>query len=707
MKVLVKNICRIILVLLPFVVNVGCSEDNDTVTAFFELSSTELECNSSNVVNVAVPMEGQTYKLSVKSSVDVIWTVKYEGGSWLVATPVTKQSGDGEILIVASSNPTNIQNRVATVTIKNSVNDEVYQYVFAQLHNPNQLIQKEEAYTHIYYNEYRYNKDEFIYTTSVNKVEGNVAVSSLGQEDLDKYNEDNLTSYMFLPVDCYSLPESVTFGSESSAPLDITFKKKIGVLDSGKEYMLPISISVGDRKTEIIWLVVDVNKRNISRNVKTFNFYNANQDITTSLTINNGEGKVTLSPFTEEELQAHNSLFSTAYVSIPTDYIIMPTSVDFDEAELTKDVKITFKKEVGGLDEEKVYVWGVRVSVDGYPVSEIFMKPHITTPLVTMNSKDYKHVLILNEKEKKASYDFELSLDVQNQWEFTVEFEGNESELQKAVSAYNTKNSTSYALLPKANVALSSSKFMKEDNKISVIATLTGDGLNLNKNYLYPVIPTGCGSSPFDVGEKVTYLHVVLEDRVNSINDLKDITLNASMLKASGTNGSDVVGNLLAYNGYWESIWGTKVDPKIDPVYGVYIDIDFSQQVLTQAFSFNYLPRSYTNAVPNQIAIYAGTSKDDLKKIGELEFEKDQLPYKDKYWIGSVEVDKEDKSKLSLYKLKESGVTLVRVSFLSNRDASTKDGKDGPTRSMLNYNWQTATYNHPCVALQQLKVYGK
>ena len=105
--------------------------------------------------------------MTVKSSVDVIWTTKLEGGSWIVATPVTKQSGDGEILIVASSNPTNIKNRVATVTIRNSVNDEIYRYAFTQSYDPNQMAQKEELYAYIHYNEDRYNKEELIYTTSI------------------------------------------------------------------------------------------------------------------------------------------------------------------------------------------------------------------------------------------------------------------------------------------------------------------------------------------------------------------------------------------------------------------------------------------------------------------------------------------------------------------------------------------------------------
>ena len=58
-----------------------------------------------------------------------------------------------------------------------------------------------------------------------------------------------------------------------------------------------------------------------------------------------------------------------------------------------------------------------------------------------------------------------------------------------------------------------------------------------------------------------------------------------------------------------------------------------------------------TNAVPNEIVVYAGTSNDDLKKIGELKYEDNQLPFADKTWIGRV--SEEDLSKLSLYSLKE------------------------------------------------------
>ncbi len=57
-------------------------------------------------------------------------------------------------------------------------------------------------------------------------------------------------------------------------------------MSTSEEYMLPIIVSVDDRKAELIWLVVNIYDRNISRSVKQFDFYNANQDITTLLTIN-------------------------------------------------------------------------------------------------------------------------------------------------------------------------------------------------------------------------------------------------------------------------------------------------------------------------------------------------------------------------------------------------------------------------------------
>lgn len=179
------------------------------------------------------------------------------------------------------------------------------------------------------------------------------------------------------------------------------------------------------------------------------------------------------------------------------------------------------------------------------------------------------------------------------------------------------------------------------------------------------------------------------------------------MLKASATDGGNNVGNLLAYNNYWQSIWspnGGKNDPKIDPVYGVYLDIDFSNKPLSQAFSFNYLPRNWPNAVPNEIVVYAGTSNDDLKKIGELKYEDNQLPFADKTWIGRV--SEEDLSKLSLYSLKESGATLVRLSFISSRD---KTYSNNSVKNILGYDytkWNNSG-DYPCVALQQLKIYGK
>ena len=94
-------------------------------------------------------------------------------------------------------------------------------------------------------------KKNLFILTSINKVEGNVSISSLGQEELDKYNEDNLTLYKLLPTDCYTLPNSISFDGEVSALLDIKFNKKTGDLSTSEEYMLPIIVSVDDRKAEI------------------------------------------------------------------------------------------------------------------------------------------------------------------------------------------------------------------------------------------------------------------------------------------------------------------------------------------------------------------------------------------------------------------------------------------------------------------------
>ena len=65
-----KNIWRIIPVLLLSVAMAGCSDDDDTTSSFFELSSTDLECNSNNVIDVVVPIEGQTYKIFCGCNLD-------------------------------------------------------------------------------------------------------------------------------------------------------------------------------------------------------------------------------------------------------------------------------------------------------------------------------------------------------------------------------------------------------------------------------------------------------------------------------------------------------------------------------------------------------------------------------------------------------------------------------------------------------------
>ena len=129
----------------------------------------------------------------------------------------------------------------------------------------------------------------------------------------------------------------------------------------------------------------------------------------------------------------------------------------------------------------------------------------------------------------------------------------------------------------------------------------------------------------------------------------------------------------------------------------------FSKQLLSQAFSFNYQPRNWPNAVPNEIVVYAGTSEDDLKKIGGLKFDDNMLPFEKDTWIGRSSF--EDKSKMLLFRLEESGLSLIRLSFLSNRD---KTGSNNTVKDIVGFDWGKWTSgDYPCVAFQQLKVYGK
>ncbi len=55
---------------------------------------------------------------------------------------------------------------------------------------------------------------------------------------------------------------------------------------------------------------------------------------------------------------------------------------------------------------------------------------------------------------------------------------------------------------------------------------------------MYPIIPIDVVIVLSKSKKKITYVHVIMETKVESISDLRSINLEANMLKASATDGA-------------------------------------------------------------------------------------------------------------------------------------------------------------------------
>lgn len=700
---MIKKIFGIVPIVFMSVFATGCTEEEKAAPLYFELASEVLECNSEQPVSVSVPIEGQTYRLSVKASAETEWNASLEGDDWVVVSPTTKQTGDGEISIIASPNTGNVQDRTANVSITNTANEKVYSYVLTQMFDPEKLVQREESFVFVHYEDEQYNQD-MTYTTYLNKIDGDIKLSVLGQAELDAYNNDNATNYQLLSPEYFEpIPTSVTFGDEDTMPLVVTFKKDMSALDDSQEYVLPICVSANDKERLKIWIVVKISKQSLPIKEQEFTFYNAGENMTCKVSVERMEGEVTLTAFDEDRVTD----LGTEYRLIPSKYIDIPASVSFEEGEQTTDVNVTFKSSIKEIELEqgKQYVCGFCINTDGRPSSEVLIMADIITPVLSMECSDQQIDMSEEEAVTTKSFDFEFKLDVENQWNFDVNLETDEEKLKAAVTEYGG----GYTLLPSNNINFTDMKFESGTNEITVTATIDRNGLTVETQYLYPIIPTGCGDKPFEVEDKISYVKVYVAQRIPGANELSEISLTSQMLTASSTCGSEygvdkLVDNIYRigdgvpgdWKSYWESVWATNTDPLYDAKYGIYIDINLGENAPKNFIAFNYVTRSEVTSLPANFEIYAGEDSGSLIKIGELKRDEDNLPTVKSVWYKDPATSLNE---LPVFPLKGTSAKLVRIAIKSSSN-------NGTVNNLTDPDYINTVGNQPCVAMAEIKLYG-
>lgn len=342
------------------------------------------------------------------------------------------------------------------------------------------------------------------------------------------------------------------------------------------------------------------------------------------------EETVTLNVMTPEELAIYNSENMTDYALLPEDAYAFTVEYKGFSVEAPKQTaEITLKASIADLDLDATdYVLPLRLSASAAEVDEergeLILRPVVTRPTVYFMGNLNAEVNVYKDDASNpvSPSEFSMILDRDNQgWEFSVEFERDETALQTLVDEYNTQNSTSYTLLPSTNYTLSEANFTADNPTPTLSVSYQNLGsLTLDQEYLLPIKMKECTGMSFSVDDRIIYIPV-------KVFNLLKINLTADNLWVISDAASDqskvqlVDGNLSTF---WQSTWvvggGTIYGDNgvvNDPTYGIYTDIDLNGTVLNKGVRFRLSMSDSQNIYPKKVSFY-GWKESEWTLIGTV-----------------------------------------------------------------------------------------
>ena len=285
--------------------------------------------------------------------------------------------------------------------------------------------------------------------------------------------------------------------------------------------------------------------------------------------------------------------------------------------------EITLKASIADLNLDATdYVLPLHLSASAAEVdkerSELILRPVVTRPTVYFIGDLNAEVSVYKDDVSNpvAPSEFTMILDRDNQgWNFSVEFERDETALQTLVDEYNAQNSTSYTLLPSANYTLSEANFTADN--LTPTLTVSYQDLNkleIDKEYLLPIKMKECTGMSFGVDDRTVYIPV-------KVFNLLKIDLTADNLWVISDAASDqskeqlVDGNpTTLYQSIWAQGYGTIYGENVnDPTYGIYMDIDLNGTELSKGVRFCLSLSKYQNNYPKQTSFYGWTGNNWVK----------------------------------------------------------------------------------------------
>ena len=336
------------------------------------------------------------------------------------------------------------------------------------------------------------------------------------------------------------------------------------------------------------------------------------------------ETRAEVVPMDQSQMDIYNIQNGTNYVVAGQDCfsitknreMVFSSEDSYKIVELVVDTDILFEEQERMIAEGKTLVVAVQLyspSTLSRGLNYVIFTPSLEYAFVTFaeNFAEREYTSVMPEKN---TYETTLSLNVENEWNFTCEIALQE-DLEAVIAAVNEQYSDPdtgayYSLLPEGAYSFSKTiEFHKGESQ----APFTIEISRMFKNFLpdpdeeeYPcyVLPLeikNISQSGIDTDANSKLLLLVSHEM--RFIGLQEITLTADMISAYGTESNEgSVGALVDGNEttYWHSTWSKTMAG--DPDFGAYIDIELEESM--RYFQFSYCTRhSNNNGVPRKLAV--------------------------------------------------------------------------------------------------------
>ncbi len=466
-------------------------------------------------------------------------------------------------------------------------------------------------------------------------------------------------------------------------------------------------------------------------------FYNVDQDVSYKTAVCRGgtnpalTGEVTLVPFTAEELNDYNTDHGTTYEMLPVNCYTVTNKVSFEPNQEYAPVEVILKKETGNLRGS--YILPIHILSDDHSVNSfsgtLILRPEIIVPMVSLEHAGAQLVQLGVADDPKV-FTTNLLFDFINEWNFTAKLIDDQAKLQELVDKYNTDNvgeGITYQLLPTANYEMPISvAFAPGESSKSLSVTIEeGHGLT-EGDYLLPIMLDKIEGKPFNVNERICYIHLEYKDILPYLNILLSAP-DDNIVTASGYDqGANGNGNYLPYrlfdnaptwtwrtHGSKAGTYNNPVDePYNDPVYGQYVDIHVKNAGFNLSRKLDiFLQTNWSDCKPHVIRVYgkAVGSSDWVALTGEMEIgSKLRKPTTaEDSAIGTntnQTVYKHSEVEQSYIDLQGMSIASIRIAILKTYKGKTFAEQTGIYDQTVK---PAGTTGWPVTSISELKLYGK